>query len=428
MQDPSRIDSPTRALIERRSAVLGPAYHLQYRRPVNPVRALGTKIWDASGEVLLDAYNNVPSVGHGNPLVVQAMSEQLSTISTNTRYLQRKVVEYAEALLDTFDPELNRVMFTCTGSEANDLALRIARDITGHTGVIASEFAYHGNTSAVASVSPSAGPTIPLGRDVRLIPPPDSHRGGPDVSGWLASRVQEQIDDLNRHGVGLSAFIVDGLFSSDGIYPADNGVLQPVFDVVHRAGGLFILDEVQTGFARTGDHMWGHQRFGITPDLVTLGKPMANGLPVAALVAQWDLLEDFGARIPYFNTFGGNTGCIAAAQAVLQVIQEERLLDNVRMQGKALREGIAHELRGARHDVDVRGCGTYIGVGFSEAGKPAPAIAASIVDAMRDDGVLISLAGPIGNVVKIRPPLVFDDADTDRFLSSFGRAARTCAV
>ena len=177
--------------------------------------------------------------------------------------------------------------------------------------------------------------------------------------------------------------------------------------------------------------MWGHQRFGITPDLVTLGKPMANGLPVAAVVAQWDVLEDFGSRIPYFNTFAGNTGCIAAAQAVLQTILEECVLDNVRTQGKTLRDGLAQLLRGVRHAVDVRGCGLYLGVEISEADAsrtPAPATAAAIVDALRDDGVLISLAGPVGNVLKIRPPLVFDDADTDRFLTSFERAVRVCAV
>jgi 4-aminobutyrate aminotransferase-like enzyme len=432
VQDPTRLDTRTRTLIERRSAVFGPGYHLQYSRPVNPIRAQGTKIWDASGEVLLDAYNNVPCVGHAHPRVVKAMTEQLSTISTNTRYLQDRVVEYAESLLETFNPALNRVMFTCTGSEANDLALRIARDVTGHTGVIASEYAYHGTTSLVSSCSPASGASIPLGRDVRLVPPPDGYRHQhPELGAWLAAQVQEQIENLNRHGVGLSAFIADGLFSSDGIYPADHSILRPVADVVRRAGGLFILDEVQSGFARTGDHMWGHQRFGVIPDLVTLGKPMANGLPVAAVVAQWDLLEDFGSRISYFNTFAGNTACIAAAQAVLQVIQEDHILDNVRRQGQKLRDGMTQILRGARHAVDIRGAGLYLGVEISaddEQCTPDTLAAGAVVDAMREDGVLISIAGPVGNVLKIRPPLVFDDADADRFLTSFERAVRICAV
>jgi 4-aminobutyrate aminotransferase-like enzyme len=432
IQDPARLDARTQALIERRSVVFGPGYNLHYSRPVNPIRALGTKIWDASGEVLLDAYNNVPCVGHAHPRVVQAMTEQLSTVSTNTRYIQRRVVEYAESLLSTFHPVLNRVMFTCTGSEANDLALRIARDVTGHTGVIASEFAYHGTTSLVASVSPAAGASIPLGRDVRLVAPPNGYRHQQaDLGSWLAARVQEQIDELHRHGVGLSAFIADALFSSDGIYPAENGILRPVAEVVHRAGGLFILDEVQTGFARTGSDMWGHQHFGVVPDLVTLGKPMANGLPVAAVVAQWDLIEDFGSRISYFNTFAGNTGCISAAQAVLQVIQEDNLLDNVRRQGTALADGMRQILRGANHAIDIRGPGLYLGVEIShpdDARTPDAETANGVVDAMREDGVLISIAGPVANVLKVRPPLVFDDSDTDRFLSSFERAARSCAV
>lgn len=432
VQDPGQLDGPTRALIQRRAAVLGPGYTLQYARPVNPTRACGTKIWDASGEVLLDAYNNVPCIGHAHPRVVEAMTEQLSSISTNTRYLQRRVVDYAEALMSTFNPALNRVMFTCTASEANDLALRIARDVTGHKGVIASTYAYHGTTSLVASVSPAAGVGIPLGRDVRLVPAPDAYRvKTADLGRWLAGQVQEQIDSLHRHGVGLSAFIADGLFSSDGIYPANRGVLQPVADVVRRAGGLFILDEVQSGFARTGDFMWGHQYFDVVPDMVTLGKPMANGLPVAAMVAQWDLIEDFGSRIPYFNTFAGNTACIAAAQAVLQVIQEENLLDNVRLQGKKLRDGMGQILRGASHAVDIRGAGMYLGVEISETDEshtPAAATAAAVVNAMREDGVLISVAGPVGNVLKVRPPLVFDDQDVDRFLTSFERAVRTSGV
>jgi 4-aminobutyrate aminotransferase-like enzyme len=428
-QDPAALDGPMRALIERRAAVFGPSYHLQYARPLNPIRARGTKIWDASGEVLLDAYNNVPCIGHAHPRVVEAMSEQLSSISTNTRYLQRRVVDYAESLLSTMHPALNRIMFTCTGSEANDLALRIAHDVTGHTGVIVTQSAYHGTTSAVAACSPSAGENIPLGRDVRMVPAPDGYRvDTADLGAWFAARVQEQIDDLRRHGVGLSAFLVDGIFASDGIYPPSAGVLQRAADVVRKAGGLFILDEVQSGFARTGD-MWGHQYFDVVPDLATLGKPMANGLPVAAVVAQWDLLEDFGSRISYFNTYAGNTACIAAAEAVLQVIQEANLQDNVRMQGKTLLDGISQIVRGSDLAVDVRGAGLYLGVEFSSAERqltPDPSAASSVVNAMCDDGVLISTAGPHGNVLKIRPPLVFDDSDADRFLTSFERAMRTC--
>ncbi len=432
VQDFSALAGPARELVERRSAVFGPGYRLQYSRPIHPVRAEGTKIWDASGEVLLDAYNNVPCIGHSHPRVVEAMTKQLSTISTNTRYLQQRVVDYAEELLQSFHPSLSRVMFTCTASEANDLALRMAQDITGHTGVIVSDNAYHGTTSLVASCSPSSGRNVALGRDVRLVPPPDGYRHQhEDLGRWLAERVQERIDDLNRHGVGLSAFLVDGLFSSDGIHPANGRILEPVAEVVRKAGGLFILDEVQSGFARTGDEMWGHQTFGVVPDLVTLGKPMANGLPVGAVVAQWDLIEEFGSRFSYFNTFAGNTACIAAAQTVLSVIQEENLLQNVRVQGQKLRDGMSRLTRGANRDVDVRGCGLYLGVEFSSTDAdrtPDAATASAVVDAMREDGVLISVAGKMGNVLKIRPPLVFDDSDADRFLTSFEKAVRTCGV
>lgn len=430
-QGPAAVDARTRALIERRTAVLGPGYDLQYARPLNPVRARGTKIWDASGEVLLDAYNNVPCIGHAHPRVVEAMSAQLSSVSTNTRYLQQRVVDYAESLLSTMHPALNRVMFTCTGSEANDLALRIAHDVTGHSGVIVTESAYHGTTSLVAGCSPASGENTALGRDVRVVPAPDSYRvKTDDLGSWFAARVQEQVDDLRRHGIGLSAFLVDGIFASDGIYPPFEGVLQQAADVVRKAGGLFILDEVQSGFARTGD-MWGHQHFGVVPDLVTLGKPMANGLPVAAVVAQWDLLEDFGSRISYFNTYAGNTACIAAADAVLQVIQEANLTDNVRRQGRTLLDGMRQIVAIADRAVDVRGSGLYLGVEFSHTDDeltPDPLTASAVVNAMREDGVLISVAGPNGNVLKIRPPLVFDDSDADRFLSSFELAVRAWAV
>ena len=432
VQDLSLIDGGTRQLIERRSALLGPSYRLQYSRPVHPVRAKGTRLWDASGEELLDAYNNVPCVGHANERVVRAMSEQLGMINTNTRYLQDEVVAYAEALLSTFHPALNRAMFVCTGSEANDLAVRVARQVTGQTGIIASQFAYHGNTALVSSFSPASGPGTILDRDVRLVPAPDSYRmQGVDLGAWFAAQVQAQIDDLASRGVGLAAFIVDGLFSTDGIHPADNGVLQQAADVVRRAGGLVILDEVQSGFGRTGDHLWGYERFGVLPDMVTMGKPMANGLPVAAVVAQWDLFEDFGERVPYFNTFGGGNACIAAAHEVLNIVRDTDLLSNVASQGRRLRDEMARLLARSERRTDVRGAGLYIGVEFSRRDAqltPDPAVTSAVVDGMREKGVLISAAGPNGNVLKIRPPLVFDDADADRFLSSFEHVVRSVRV
>ena len=432
VQDLSMVDGNTREMIERRSALLGPSYRLQYSRPVRPVRARGTRLWDASGEELLDAYNNVPCVGHANERVVRAMSDQLSMINTNTRYLQDEVVEYAEALLNTFHPALNRAMFVCTGSEANDLGVRVARQVTGQTGIIASQYAYHGNTSLVSSFSPAGGPGTILDKDVRLVPAPDSYRmQGVDLGAWFAAHVQAQIDDLASRGVGIAALIVDGIFSTDGIHPADNGVLRQATEVVRRAGGLLILDEVQSGFGRTGDHLWGYERFGVLPDMVTLGKPMANGLPVAGVVAQWDLLQDFGERVPYFNTFGGGNACIAAAHEVLNIVNDTALLSNVAAQGRRLRGEMERILARSERQTDVRGAGLYIGVEFSRNDEnltPDSVVTGEIVDGMREAGVLISAAGPNGNVLKIRPPLVFDDADSDRFLTSFERVVRNVRV
>lgn len=432
VQDFSLIDGGTRQMIERRSALLGPSYRLQYSRPVHPVRAKGTRLWDASGEELLDAYNNVPCVGHANERVVRALSGQLGMINTNTRYLQDEVVSYAEALLSTFHPALNRAMFVCTGSEANDLAVRVARQVTGQTGIIASQHAYHGNTALVSSFSPAGGPGTILDKDVRLVPAPDAYRmQGIELGAWFAAQVQLQIDDLASRGVGLAAFIVDGIFSTDGIHPADHGVLQQAADIVRRAGGIFILDEVQSGFGRTGENLWGYERFGVLPDMVTMGKPMANGLPVAGVVAQWDLFEDFGERVPYFNTFGGGNACIAAAHEVLNIVNDTAMLSNVATQGLRLRDDMERILARSERATDVRGAGLYIGVEFSLNDAqltPDAAVAGAVVDGMREEGVLISAAGPNGNVLKIRPPLVFDDSDADRFLTSFERVVKAVRV
>lgn len=417
------LDSGTRALVARRARVMGPSYRLHYARPVNPVRAAGTRIWDASGEVLLDAYNNVPSVGHGNPRVIEAVTAQLATVSTNTRYLQEPVVRFAEDLVSTFDPALGRVMFTCTGSEANDLAIRIARHVTGNTGIIVTEYAYHGATAEVASWSPSSGSAVPLGRDVRVVPPPERLRcSGSSPAEVFRDRVAAAMDDLHRHGVGVAALVVDSLFSSDGIHIEAPASLGPVVDLVHNAGGLFVADEVQAGYGRTGAALWGHQWANVLPDLATMGKPMGNGLPIAAVVARPDLLDVFGSMVPYFNTFGANTACVAAAQAVLDIIREDGLVESARTQGDRLLAGVREIMSSWPSGWDVRGTGLYVGVEFFEPDAemtPDAAVASEFVNGMREAGVLISIAGPYGNVLKIRPPLTFDAADTATFLGAY---------
>jgi 4-aminobutyrate aminotransferase-like enzyme len=429
--DEAGLDAETRSLVERRERVMGPAYRLFYSNPFQPVRATGTKIYDVHGHEYLDAYNNVASVGHNHPRVVDAVARQLRLINTNTRYLQRDIIEYAEDLVSVHDPALENVMFTCTGSEANDLAARMARQVTGGTGIIVSDYAYHGCTRDVASWSPSSGVGTVLGSDVRTVAPPDAfRRPSHDLAQWFATQVQAQIDDLKRHGVKLAALIVDSLFSSDGIHP-DAGALAPAIDAVHAAGGLCILDEVQAGFARTGDDMWGYQRSGITPDIVTMGKPMGNGMPIGGVVTKRSVMTEFGRNIAYFNTFGGENAPVAAAQAVLDVIREEGLLANAQDKGAQLRRGMRRVLDDNGIQADVRGAGLYLGVEFVTdlADKiPDPKTTVAFVNELRNRRVITSMAGQFGNVIKMRPPLVFDQSDVDRFLTEFENVARQFAT
>jgi 4-aminobutyrate aminotransferase-like enzyme len=410
------------ALIARRQRVLGPAYRLFYARPLHFVRGEGVWLYDAAGKAYLDAYNNVAAVGHANPEIVAAMSRQAGLLNTHTRYLHDGILDYAEALTATLPPELSQVMFTCTGSEANDLAVRVAKYHTGGDGIIVTALAYHGVTSAVAAFSPSLGPNVPLGPSVRLVRSPDGYRAaGEDVGERLANDVEAAIADLRRHGVRPALLILDTIFSSDGVFAAPAGFLKPAVAAIRAAGGLFVADEVQPGFGRTGDAFWGFARHGVVPDLVTIGKPMGNGYPVAGLIARPAILEKFGRDARYFNTFGGTPVGIAAAQAVLDIIQRDHLQENAREVGGVLRQGL--EALAAKYPAiaDVRGAGLFIGVEIvaDRAQKtPDAARTSRIVNGMRERGVLISASGPAANVLKIRPPLVFSAANAAQLLKT----------
>ena len=311
------------ALVARRQRLLGPAYRLFYETPVHLVRGEGVWLYDAEGKAYLDCYNNVASLGHCHPHVTQATAKQAATYASHTRYLNEVVLDCAEKLLSHFPPALSQVMFTCTGSEANDLALRIAFAQTGGTGVIVTQNAYHGVTHTVSGLSPSLGSGVALGQHVRTIPAPDPAQMEGDLGQAFAAAVQGAVDDIMRHGIKPAVLIVDTVFSSDGVFADPAGFLQPAVDVIRKAGGLFIADEVQPGFGRTGGHWWGFERHGVLPDMVSLGKPMGNGYPVAALVLRPEVLAEFGAKGRYFNTFGGNAVACATAIAVMEVIEDQ---------------------------------------------------------------------------------------------------------
>lgn len=406
------------ALVERRRRLLGPAYRLFYDRPLHPVRGEGVWLYDAHGAPYLDAYNNVASVGHCHPRVVAALARQAGTLNTHTRYLHEAVLDYAERLLAYFPAELSHVMFTCTGSEANDLALRVARTCTGGSGIVITQFAYHGVTSALSELSPSLGSKIPLGSHVRTVSAPVG--GDAEVGRIFAGQVAAAIEDMHKAGIRPAALLLDTIFSSDGVYADPPGFLAEAVAVMRAAGGVFIADEVQPGFGRIGSHMWGFQRHGLIPDMVTLGKPMGNGHPMAGMVCRPELLCGFGERSRYFNTFGGNPVSACVGLAVLDVIEREALQDNARRVGLYLKEGLArlamrHELVG-----EVRGEGLFIGVEFVRdraTGAPADLETARIVNAMRERGVLIGASGRHANVLKLRPPLPFAEEHADILVS-----------
>lgn len=421
-EDMDSLDDRTRKLVARRE-ILGPSYRLFYHHPLTLVRGCGTKLYDEQGNEYLDAYNNIPSLGHSHPAIQEAVNRQLGLINTHTRYLHENILHYAEDLLSTMPDELNRVMFLLSGSEANDLAVRIAKAHTQASGIIVTQEAYHGNTDLITKLSPCIGKTVPMAIDMRMVPTPDTFRlGALDLGDWMAKQIREQVADMQRHGISFAGLLIDDIFSSDGVYPGVPGMLKKVVDTVHELGGLYIADEVQPGFTRTGT-FWGFARHGVVPDIVTMGKPMANGIACSAVVVRADILEAFAQSTPYFNTFAGSPVAMAAAQATLDTMREIDTAGNARKVGGLF----AEQLKGlaAEHPVlgDVRSAGLYIGVdvvkpGTTQADYP---LSVSIIETLREKRVLASLCGPYGNVLKIRPPLVFSENDVDWFMSALAK-------
>jgi len=423
--------APSDELLARRRRVMGRA-PLSYRRPVHVVRAEGTWMFDAAGRRYLDAYNNVPVVGHGHPRVVEAVAAQARLLNSNTRYLHEGAVELAERLLASMPggTRFDRVLFVNSGSEANDVAWRIARSVTGGSGAIVSEFAYHGMTEATADLSPEEWPPGSTPAHVALMPAPDGYRGRyrREEPGWAeryGAEVAAAATALEGRDTGLAAMFVDSAFTSDGILCPPPGYLREAARGVRQAGGLLVADEVQAGYGRFGDVLWSFQASGIAPDLVTTGKPMGNGFPVAAILTRSDLVDGFAERTGFFSTFGGNPVACAAGLAVLEVIEDEGLMANAAEVGAHLRAGLT-ELA-SRHELigDVRGKGLLVGVELvvdRSTRQPASGEADTVVNDLLARGVLIGVTGPAENVLKIRPPLVFTAAEADLLVSALDEA------
>jgi 4-aminobutyrate aminotransferase-like enzyme len=411
-------------LLARRKKLLGAAYSLFYADPVHIVRGEGVWLFGADGRKYLDMYNNVPHVGHCHPHVVKAICEQAATLNTHTRYLHENVLDYAERLVAKFTDALDTAMFCCTGSEANELALRIARKVTGGEGLIVTDFAYHGNTKAIHEISTESCPASELPPYVVTVPTPDCYRGeyrGADAGARYAAHVQNAVDTLTERGFKPAAFVIDTIISSGGVVRPPAGYLKTAADIIRAAGGLFVADEVQPGFGRTGKNFWGYEADAVEPDIVTMGKPMGNGHTIAAVVTRAELTRTFSRHDHYFNTFGGNPVSCAAALAVLDVIENENLKQNALEVGEHLVAGL--QSLAARHDVigDVRGNGLFIAVEFVRdraARLPDAAVAGQVVNELRQRGVLTGAIGPDNNILKLRPPLVINKAEADLMLAT----------
>ncbi|MEN7536723.1 aspartate aminotransferase family protein [Aurantiacibacter flavus] len=419
-------------ILERRERQFGPNAPLFYDRPLHMVRGSECWMWDADGNRYLDCYNNVPHVGHCHPHVVDALCKQASTLNIHTRYLNEVVLQYAERLTGLLpSPQLDRAMFVCTGTEANELALRIARHASGNRGVLVSDFSYHGNSSGFAELTTGLPHPEPMADFVRSLKIPDPYRweGSEDemVAHHLAL-VDDAIESLTEAGFGVATVIFDTIFSTEGLLDVPPAYVQGVAQRVRDAGGLFIADEVQPGFGRMGDAMWGFESTGVTPDLVTMGKPMGNGHPVGAVVTSSALADAFTGDALYFNTFGGNPVSAAAGNAVLDVIEREDLVHHSATVGQYLQERLKDVASKFNCAGDVRGRGLFAAVELVGDGKqPEARLAKAVINEMRNRQILISKIGPADNVLKIRPPLCLGTEEVDLLADALSSTIGTLA-
>jgi 4-aminobutyrate aminotransferase-like enzyme/Ser/Thr protein kinase RdoA (MazF antagonist) len=407
------IDRDDTTALEERSRVIAPGMRLTYDRPLHAVSAQGVWISDAAGVPHLDAYNNVAHVGHGRPEVVAALARQASRLNTNTRYVIDEVNAYAARLAAILPGPLDTVFFANSGAEANDLAWRLARTVTGRRGMVVTRHAYHGSTYLTMATSPEEVGITNLEPWVATIPPPQ-----PGIA--IATDLDEAVDGLQAAGEAPAAFACDTVFSSDGIYEVPAEYLAAVYRRMREDGGLCIADEVQAGLGRVGSRMWGFAGNGVTPDIVTLGKPLGNGHPLAAVVTTSALAEAFAAAGGYyFSTFAGNPVSAAVGMAVLDVMERDRLPQQADRVGAYLRSQLEKLAESTDCIAEVRGPGMFIGVEIVRSdGTADPGRAHSIQNAMRERCVLIGRTGVDGNVLKIRPPLVFEETHADLLVTT----------
>ena len=409
-------------ILDLRSKHLGPSLSVSYDEPLHIVRGEAQYLFDAKGNRYLDCVNNIQHVGHCHPKVVEAAQQQYEKLNTNTRYLDETIVNYAKELTSTFPEGLDVCFFANSGSEANDLALRISRNYNQSKEIIVLDSAYHGNLSSLVEISPykhngPGGSGTP--EHVHVIPTPDQYRGkyrGEECSGQYVQEVQNAIETIQNNGKNVSAFIAEALMGCGGQLILPKGFLKESFTKVKNAVGVCIADEIQIGFGRMGSHFWGFESEGAIPDIVTMGKSMGNGHPLSAVVTTQEIADTFNNGMEYFNSIGGNPVSCAVGQAVLNVIKEEDLQENALAVGSYLLERLKklqmqHNLIG-----EVRGRGLFIGIELIKDDAPAAAEARTMVNQMKDKGLLLSTDGPDHNVIKIKPPMVFNKENADELV------------
>ncbi len=465
-------------MIRRRQKHLGGSV-LFFHDPVHLVRGEGVWLYDDDGKKYLDCYNNVASVGHCHPHVVKAITKQAGEINTHTRYLHNNIIDYAEKLASTMPGDLEVCMFVCSGTEANELAMRIARTVSGNNGAIVMESSYHGNSTLISELSTALYEPKKRPKHVKTVQPPNIHHGQfrhgvhDNLGERYANLVDKAVNKLNRNGQGVAAFMCDCIFDSHGALEAPKDYFKLVYKKIRAAGGLCIADEVQPGLCRTGT-WWGFENFDVVPDIVTLGKPMGDGHPVAAVVTTKAIAEEFTRKSFYFNTFGGNPVSAAAGKAVLEVCENENLRQHCAEVGRYLRQQL--EDLAARQPIieNVRGSGMFQGVElvhtnetkrvaskkldtlerssnkslterlkskftsfvmdnprvgrflnknlslmlYYNGQEPAANVASQIPDEMKKRGIIIGMTGTRGNILKIRPPLVFSKENVDQLVST----------
>ena len=412
-------------LLEMRKKYLSPSLSLSYDKPLHIVRAKGQFLYDSKGDRYLDAVNNIQHVGHCHPKVVSAASEQYGILNTNTRYLDETVINYAKDLTNYLPNGLTTCFFTNSGSESNDLALRLARTATDSKETIVLDGAYHGHVSSLIDISPykhnSKGGSGPPSY-VHTVPMPDSYRGkyrGEEALTGYIDELKNILYSIKKNGKNISAFVVESIMGCGGQLILPDGFLERAFELVRDEGGVCIADEVQIGFGRVGSKFWGFETANVQPDIVTMGKSMGNGHPLSVVVTKKQIADKFNNGMEYFNSFGGNPVSCAVGKAVLNIIEDEKLQQNAHKVGEYLLEKLK-QLQGEFPLIgQVRGMGLFIGIELiKEKSKliPAHAEAEKVVNEMMRKRILLSTDGPDHNVIKIKPPMVFSTENADELV------------